>query len=73
MIKAEKDRIYHSEPKVGVIYFSVCCGHRSWRFTGKTNFTVSPLHPEPTYEFEDVCGVTEDVTPAEFRKYFWVR
>lgn len=61
------------EPKTGVRYFSVAIGHRLWFFTGRVNRNITPLHPEVTYQFKDICDCVRDVTLENFNKYFEVR
>ena len=61
------------EPKTGIRYYSNLVGHRFWYFTGRVNKNITPLHPEVTYQFEDVCGCLRDVTPESFEKYFEIK
>ena len=62
-----------NEPKTGIRYYSNLVGHCFWYFTGKVDESIALLHPEVTYQFEDVCGCIRDVTTANFEKYFEVK
>lgn len=62
-----------NEPKTGIRYYSILVGHRFWYFTGMVNKNVTPLHPDVTYRFEDICGCVRDVTMDIFEKYFEVK
>ena len=62
-----------NEPKTGVRYYSNLVSHCFWYFTGKVSNNITPLHPEVTYQFEDVCGSIKDVTVDSFEKYFEVK
>lgn len=62
-----------NEPETGIRYYSNLVGHCFWYFTGKIDKNITLLHPEVTYQFEDVCGCVRDVTMANFEKYFEVK